>query len=191
MFSCRHSTRKRWCLASQHDIWDCSRAGPAPARTSGRRQFLTLITWAWLLHISTKFSGTTAQGFHAQSRPGSGSAVANTVIVKCGSRESGDVGSAIWQPEHTHLPFGDYIFHLWIKDFFSDPVTGLGLAKLNLVSWECLRAELSFEAFKPERSKFYEPEKHKVHLVLTPCAQFAYFPKQALPKPSKSSAWDL
>ena len=156
-----------------------------------RSQFLAVITWAWLPHISTKFSGTTAHGVQAQSRPGSGIIVANTLIVKFGLGASGYVGSAIWQAEHTHLPFGEHISHLWIESFFSDPVTALGLARLNSVSWECLRAELSCEAFKYTRSKFFQPEKHKVRLVLTPCAQLAYFLKQILPKPSMGSAWDL
>lgn len=142
-----------------------------------RSQFLALTTWAGLLHTSTKFSGAIAHGIHAQSRPGFGSAAANTVTVRFGSRASGYVGSAIWQAEHTHLPFGEHISHLWIEGFFSGLVTALGLARLNSVSWECLRAKLRFEAFKPKRSKFYEREKRKVHLVMTPCAQFAYFPK--------------
>lgn len=76
--------------------------GPEP-----RSQFLALITWAWLPRISTKFSGTTAHGVHAQWRPGSGSAVANTVTVKFGSGTSGYMGSTIWQAKHMHLPFGE------------------------------------------------------------------------------------
>lgn len=77
-----------------------------------RSQFLALITWAWLARISTKFSGTTARGVHAQSGPGSGSAVANTVTVKFGSGTSGYMGSAVWQAKRMHLPFWGAIYEL-------------------------------------------------------------------------------
>lgn len=58
----------------------------------------------------------------------------------------------------THSPafLGAYV---QIEGFFSDPVAAPGLARLTSGFWECLRSELSFEAFKPKRSKFYEPEK--------------------------------
>lgn len=47
-----------------------------------------------------------------QPQPGSGSAVADASVVKLGSRTSGYVGSATWQAEHTHLPFGEHMYEL-------------------------------------------------------------------------------
>lgn len=67
-----------------------------------------------------------------------------------------------------------------IEGFFSDLVTAPGLARLTLGFWECL----SLEALKFKSPKFYEPEKHKVHWVLTLWAQFACFPnKPSLSRP--------
>lgn len=140
-----------------------------------------LVTWAWVPHTSTKFSTTTAHGGDTTT----------TRIWLCSCKclcckirlkdkwLCGLCHLAGWA--HTPAFWGAYV---WIEGLFSDPVTAPGLARFTSFFWECLRAELSFEAFKPKRSKFYEPEKHKVHSVLTPCAQFAYFPnKPSLSRP--------
>lgn len=98
-----------------------------------RSQFLALVTRAWLLsHSHCKWRSWTIKSriwLHSCWH------------CCCKMWLNGKWLYGLWYLSgwvHTAAFWGAY---LWIEGFFSDPVTALGLARLNLVLWECLRFE--------------------------------------------------
>lgn len=117
-----------------------------------RGGLLALLRWAWLPHNKIQWDNCTWSSCTFKAR------IWSCICKQCCKFWLRVVRWALAGWAYT-LPFEEHISHLWTEG--SDPVTALGLARLNSVSWECLRAELSFETLKPESHNFMNKKNRR------------------------------